>query len=93
MILINGSYGEGGGQVLRTSLTLSALLGEPIRIENIRAKRRRPGLQAQHLTGVWAIAQICGAELEGAEFGSLTLNFRPRSSPRAICRSARRSPC
>jgi RNA 3'-terminal phosphate cyclase (ATP) len=83
MIVINGSYGEGGGQVLRTSLTLAALLGEPLRIENIRAKRRKPGLQAQHLTGVWATAQICNAELEGADFGSLTLTFRPRSSPQA----------
>ncbi len=83
MIVINGSYGEGGGQVLRTSLTLSALLGQPMRIENIRAQRRRPGLQAQHLTGVWAIAQICDAELEGADFGSLNLTFKPRSSPRA----------
>jgi len=83
MIVINGSYGEGGGQVLRTSLTLSALLGKPIRIENVRAKRRKPGLQAQHLTGVWAIAQVCGAEVEGADFGSLTLTFRPTSPPRA----------
>jgi len=82
MIVINGSYGEGGGQVVRTSLTLSALLGQPIRIENIRARRRKPGLQAQHLTGVWAIAQICDAELEGADLGSFTLTFKPRSSPR-----------
>lgn len=83
MIVINGSYGEGGGQVLRTSLTLSALLGKPLRIENIRAKRPKPGLQAQHLTGVRATAQICDAELEGADLGSQTLTFRPRSSPRA----------
>lgn len=83
MIVINGSYGEGGGQVLRTSLTLSALLGQPMRIENIRAKRSKPGLQAQHLTGVWAIAQICDAELAGADLGSLSLTFKPRSSPQA----------
>lgn len=83
MIVINGAYGEGGGQVLRTSLTLSALLGEPMRIENIRANRRKPGLQAQHLTGVWATAQTCAAELEGADFSSLTLTFRPTSAPRA----------
>lgn len=82
MIVINGSYGEGGGQVVRTSLTLSALLGQPIRIENIRARRRKPGLQAQHLTGVRAIAEICDAELEGADLGSFTLTFKPRSSPR-----------
>ena len=83
MMVIDGSYGEGGGQVLRTSLTMSALLGKPVRIENIRAKRRNPGLQAQHLTGVRAIARICDAELEGADLGSLTLTFRPQSPPRA----------
>ena len=83
MIVINGSYGEGGGQVLRTSLTLSALLGQPMRIENIRARRRKPGLQAQHLTGVRAIAEICNAELKGADLGSQTLTFEPRSSPQA----------
>ncbi|NIO68891.1 MAG: RNA 3'-phosphate cyclase [Anaerolineae bacterium] len=79
MITIDGSYGEGGGQVLRTSLTLAALLGEPVRIENIRAKRPKPGLQAQHLTGVLATAQICNAELKGAELGSQTLTFTPQS--------------
>jgi RNA 3'-terminal phosphate cyclase (ATP) len=83
MIVIDGSYGEGGGQVLRTSLTLSSLLGKPVRIENIRAKRRNPGLQAQHLTGVQAIAQICDAELEGADLGSQALTFSPLSPPRA----------
>ncbi len=83
MITIDGSYGEGGGQVLRTSLSLSALLGEAVRIENIRAKRPKPGLQAQHLTGVLAIAQICNAELKGAELGSQTLTFAPQSPPQA----------
>ena len=83
MITIDGSYGEGGGQVLRTSLSLSALLGEAVRIENIRAKRRKPGLQAQHLTGVLATAQICNAQLRGAELGSQTLTFAPQSPPQA----------
>lgn len=83
MITIDGSYGEGGGQVLRTSLTLSALLNQPMRIEKIRAARRKPGLQAQHLTGVRATAQVCGAELEGAELGSQTLTFIPQTPPRA----------
>ncbi|HID86755.1 MAG TPA: RNA 3'-phosphate cyclase [Anaerolineae bacterium] len=83
MITIDGSYGEGGGQVLRTSLTLSALLSRPMRIERIRAGRRNPGLQAQHLTGVRATAQVCGAELEGAKLGSQTLTFVPQSPPRA----------
>ncbi|MFQ6016022.1 MAG: RNA 3'-terminal phosphate cyclase [Anaerolineae bacterium] len=79
--VINGSYGEGGGQVLRTSLTLSTLLGRPIRLENIRANRRNPGLQAQHLTGVLAVARICEAKLEEATFGSQTLTFAPQSPP------------
>ncbi len=83
MIVIDGSHGEGGGQVLRTSLCLSALLGEPIRIENIRVKRPNPGLQAQHLTGVRALARACRAEAKGAKLGSPTLTFTPRSSPRS----------
>lgn len=81
MIVIDGSHGEGGGAVLRSSLSLSALLGEPLRIENIRIKRPNPGLQAQHLTGVRALARICGAELQGAKLGSTTLTFRPQSPP------------
>ncbi len=83
MIVIDGSYGEGGGQVLRTSLSLSALLGQPVRIENIRARRPKPGLAAQHLTGVRAVASICQAEVEGAELGSQTLIFVPGASPQA----------
>lgn len=83
MIVIDGSHGEGGGQVLRSSLSLSALLGEPTRIENIRVKRPNPGLQAQHLTGVRALGRVCRATLEGAELGSPTLTFAPRSPPRS----------
>ncbi len=83
MVIIDGSYGEGGGQVLRTSLSLSALLGQPVRLENIRARRPKPGLAAQHLTGVRAVASICQAEVEGAELGSQTLTFVPGASPQA----------
>lgn len=83
MIVIDGSYGEGGGQVLRTSLALSALAGQPIRIEQIRAGRRRPGLHAQHLTGVLAAAQICDAELEGARLNATEISFTPRRPPQA----------
>jgi RNA 3'-terminal phosphate cyclase (ATP) len=83
LITIDGSYGEGGGQVLRTSLSLSALQGEAVHIENIRAKRPKPGLQAQHLTGVLATAQICNAQLTGAALGSQTLTFAPQSPPQA----------
>jgi RNA 3'-terminal phosphate cyclase (ATP) len=83
MIIIDGSYGEGGGQVLRSSLSLSALTGQAVRIEKIRAGRRKPGLQAQHLTGVLAAARLCDAVLEGARFGSTTLTFTPQKPPQA----------
>jgi len=82
-LTIDGSYGEGGGQVLRSALTLSALTGRPVQIERIRAGRKNPGLQAQHLTGVLATARICDATLEGARLGSTTLTFSPRRPPQA----------
>lgn len=75
---IDGSYGEGGGQILRTSLALSALLRQPIEITNIRAKRNRPGLRPQHLTGVRALAEISQAELQGDAMGSTSISFAPR---------------
>ncbi|HDQ71029.1 MAG TPA: RNA 3'-phosphate cyclase, partial [Chloroflexi bacterium] len=75
--LIDGSYGEGGGQVLRTALTLSILTGEPIRIERIRASRKKPGLRPQHLTAVRAAAMICNAELAGDVLDSQTILFAP----------------
>ena len=83
MVIIDGSYGEGGGQILRTSLTLAALTGKAVKIINIRAGRPKPGLAAQHLTGVRAVAEICGAHLEGAELGSQNLTFAPQRSPQA----------
>jgi RNA 3'-terminal phosphate cyclase (ATP) len=83
MVTIDGSYGEGGGQVLRTSLALSAITGQAIRIEKIRAGRRKPGLRPQHLTGVRATAKICDAEVEGAGLNSQDLTFLPRSAARA----------
>ncbi|RME46777.1 MAG: RNA 3'-phosphate cyclase, partial [Chloroflexi bacterium] len=83
LIVIDGSYGEGGGQILRTTVALSALLRRPVRIENIRAKRRNPGLQAQHLTSIRAAADTCHAELSGARLGSTTLSFRPTRPPTA----------
>ena len=79
MLHLDGSYGEGGGQLVRTSLSLAALLGEPVRITDIRAGRAKPGLRPQHLTGVNALAQITRAEVEGAALGSRELTFRPRS--------------
>jgi RNA 3'-terminal phosphate cyclase (ATP) len=78
-VRIDGSYGEGGGQILRTSIALSALLGRPVEIVNIRAKRANPGLQSQHLAGVLAAAQLTDAEVEGAAKGSTRLFFKPKS--------------
>jgi RNA 3'-terminal phosphate cyclase (ATP) len=77
MHTIDGSRGEGGGQVLRTSLTLSMITGTPVRITNIRARRARPGLMRQHLTAVQAAARISNARVEGAAVGSKEIVFRP----------------
>jgi RNA 3'-terminal phosphate cyclase (ATP) len=76
-IIIDGSLGEGGGQVLRTSLTLSLVTGNPVRFVRIRAKRPKPGLAAQHLAAVAAAAKISGARVAGAEQGSQDLYFEP----------------
>ena len=76
-IEIDGSQGEGGGQVLRTSLTLSAITGRPVRIEKIRAGRTKPGLKRQHLTCVKAVAEICDAKVSAVEVGSGELEFVP----------------
>ncbi|MEZ0247935.1 MAG: RNA 3'-terminal phosphate cyclase [Thermoproteus sp.] len=77
-VRIDGSYGEGGGQILRTSLALSGLLLKPMEIYNIRAKRKNPGLQRQHLTAVMATAAITNAEIRGGEIGSTRLLFVPK---------------
>lgn len=79
MITIDGSIGEGGGQILRYALALAAVLGKPIKIINIRAKRHNPGLQQQHLTCVKAIATMTNANIEGAYRGSMELVFKPKS--------------
>ena len=79
MIIMDGSFGEGGGQILRTSVALAALTGKPLTIENIRAKRTKPGLQAQHLTSVRAAARLCNATLTGDELGSKELFFLPQT--------------
>lgn len=76
-ITIDGAFGEGGGQVIRTSVSLAAITGAQVEIVNIRARRSKPGLQAQHLTSVRAAAALCQAEVYGAELGSLRLLFRP----------------
>jgi RNA 3'-phosphate cyclase len=74
---LDGSFGEGGGQILRSSLALSLLTGRPFRMRNIRARRSRPGLQPQHLMSVQAAAQVGSATLTGAKLGSTTLDFEP----------------
>jgi RNA 3'-terminal phosphate cyclase (ATP) len=79
LIVIDGASGEGGGQVLRTALALSLVTGKPFRIENIRAKRAKPGLLRQHLTAVNAAVEIGSASAEGAELGSGTLTFVPHA--------------
>ncbi len=79
MIRLDGSMGEGGGQVLRTSLALAMVTGHGFVIERIRAGREKPGLKRQHLAAVEAAAQLCSATVEGAEMGSLRLAFRPGS--------------
>jgi len=77
MIRIDGSLGEGGGQILRSSLSLSLVTGTPFRIENIRAKRERSGLLRQHLTGVLAAAEVGQARVEGSNLGSKEITFTP----------------
>ena len=77
MIEIDGSEGEGGGQILRSALSLAICTGQAFRVANIRANREKPGLMRQHLTAVKAAAEICDAGIEGAALGSRALTFRP----------------
>lgn len=77
IVELDGAQGEGGGQILRTALSLSMITGTPFAIRRIRAKRQKPGLLRQHLTAVQAAAEVCGAEVEGAEPGSQALRFSP----------------
>lgn len=79
MLIIDGSQGEGGGQILRTALSLAVLEQRPIRIERIRAGRAKPGLMRQHLTCVKAAAAISAADVRGSEPGSTTLEFTPNT--------------
>ncbi len=76
-ISIDGAQGEGGGQILRTTVGLAAALRKDIRITNIRSGRPKPGLGHQHLAAVRAAAAVCGGELDGDELGSTELTFRP----------------
>lgn len=78
MIILDGSRGEGGGQILRTALALSLVTGRAFRIEKVRAGRERPGLLRQHLAAVRAATAVGAAAVEGAELGSKALSFAPR---------------
>ncbi len=78
MIEIDGSYGEGGGQISRTAMALSALTGKPFKITTIRAGRKQPGLKAQHLMAIKALKKICGAVTNDIEIGSTELEFFPK---------------
>lgn len=75
---INGSQGEGGGQIVRSSLALALVTGRPVTIDNIRAGRERPGLMRQHLAAVRAAAEIGGGTMTGAKLGSRSLRFEPQ---------------
>lgn len=77
LLELDGSRGEGDGQILRSALSLSMCLGRPFRIERIRAGRAKPGLMRQHLTCIRAAEAVCSAEVEGAEIGSTVITFRP----------------
>ena len=83
VLVVDGSYGEGGGQILRTAVGLAAIAGRSTRIEQVRASRPKPGLGAQHLTAVRAVAAVCGADLSGDSLGSPILEFKPRHRPRS----------
>ena len=77
MITIDGTFGEGGGQILRTSLAMSLVTGKPFRMEGIRARRQKPGLRQQHLTAVRAAADVGQADVQGAALGATELAFSP----------------
>src|SRR5213593_559478 len=77
MIEVDGSFGEGGGQVLRTAVALAAVLSKEIHVFNIRAGRAEPGLRPQHMTGVKAAAELCSANLQGMEVDATEFVFKP----------------
>src|ERR1700747_212083 len=80
LLELDGSFGEGGGQILRSSLALSLLTGKAFHLRNIRAGRAKPGLQPQHLTSVRAAAEVGQAQLRGASRDSSDLVFEPGSA-------------
>lgn len=85
-IVIDGSYGEGGGQILRTSIALSAIMGIPVEIVNIRAKRENPGLRPQHIGAIKAVASLCDANVDNLKVGSDRIVFNPSKARSAFLR-------
>jgi len=83
VITLDGSQGEGGGQIVRTAVTLSAITGQPVEITRVRAGREAPGLRPQHVTAIQAVGSLCDAQMRGVEIGSEALVFEPGSSVRA----------
>ena len=79
LLELDGSYGEGGGQLVRTAVALSAITGRPVAIRNVRANRDKPGLAPQHVAAVRAVAALAGASLEGVELRSRSIRFSPRA--------------
>ncbi len=80
---LDGSYGEGGGQLVRTALALSALQSRPFRMVKVRAGRSSPGLKPQHLAAIRAMGRVCDAEITGDEIDATAFSFAPRAKPKA----------
>ena len=76
-LLIDGSHGEGGGQILRSAITLSTIMHKPIKIENIRHNRKIPGLRPSHLSTIRLLGKICNAKIDGLSIGSTSVLFNP----------------
>ncbi|HEU0049303.1 MAG TPA: RNA 3'-terminal phosphate cyclase, partial [Nitrososphaera sp.] len=74
---IDGSQGEGGGQVLRTAISLSAITGKPVKVTNIRAKRQNPGLRPQHKTGIEILGNLFRASVDNLKIGAEWVTFAP----------------
>jgi RNA 3'-phosphate cyclase len=86
MLEIDGSHGEGGGQILRTAAAVSAVTGKAIHMTSIRANRQQPGLAAQHIAAVKCVGELCSAQVDGLQIGSREIIFRPGTLKGQSCR-------
>jgi len=84
LIEIDGSFGEGGGQIVRTAVTLSCILNKPIKIKNIRKGRKNPGLKPQHISILKILKKVCGANIDDVKIGSTDLQFFPNEMKRGL---------